>query len=700
MTENASNFTERGSSAPAHDGLRASDVVREALNQAIYEEGEEGDMASGDRAYAAQQPAQAPTQPPREGLSQRDVVAALKHLQQRLAASDKRNSDAARLLSERLEGLRDRIDGVNADDLDRRLSSLETAAGKADKAFNAMRGVEGAVAQIASQVSKQIEGVRDAAADRSAATDERLDALAAQITQIERTTREATDAIEARLEDAPGSDAGDRAILERLEASTAEIGRRLGDIERRLETVENADRLFDDEPSLAADHAPRAVQDADDDEDEPAIFGRRMEDRAGGADAPQKQSIDDIFDVVDLGDDDDGEEPRPRRDKPGATRRHDEDVARAAGADKAALKSLLKRSRGDADNDLDASVSDFENEQAAAPARPGDFLAAAREAAKKRTEEAEKSSRDRSVRKPPKEKPVKEKAARRAKAPAVDELGVDDADATVALTENDEANGSKRVLAIALLLGVALVGGVGFLWTRSVLNQNDDMGVPAATIAPPPETQPATPAAQPAAPQSDTGRAAYDDAMSVLAEGADPARATLAFDRLSEAADKGHPPAQFELGKLYERGLGVPTDLVAARGWYRQAAEAGNRDAMHVLGVMYARGRGGARDQSQAVVWFQRAAELGLVNSQFNLGAIFQPSAEKGPSDLQDAEQSYFWYALAASNGDSQAMPQAARVSETLTDDARAAADARIAAWAPRPLDPTANDLQRTSDGL
>ena len=39
-----------------------------------------------------------------------------------------------------------------------------------------------------------------------------------------------------------------------------------------------------------------------------------------------------------------------------------------------------------------------------------------------------------------------------------------------------------------------------------------------------------------------------------------------------QAAEQGHPMARFNLGRLYERGLGVPRDLITAHLWYNLAA--------------------------------------------------------------------------------------------------------------------------------
>jgi len=57
----------------------------------------------------------------------------------------------------------------------------------------------------------------------------------------------------------------------------------------------------------------------------------------------------------------------------------------------------------------------------------------------------------------------------------------------------------------------------------------------------------------------------------------------LAFELLKEAAGSGHERAQFNLGKMYEHGDGIPSDLVEARRWYTTAAENGNKEAKELV---------------------------------------------------------------------------------------------------------------------
>jgi uncharacterized protein len=73
-------------------------------------------------------------------------------------------------------------------------------------------------------------------------------------------------------------------------------------------------------------------------------------------------------------------------------------------------------------------------------------------------------------------------------------------------------------------------------------------------------------------------------------------------------AEQGIASAQFNLGMMYAKGLGVPQDYQAALKWYRRAAEQGNASAQNNLGLMYERGRGARQDFILAHMWSNIAA--------------------------------------------------------------------------------------------
>jgi TPR repeat protein len=58
---------------------------------------------------------------------------------------------------------------------------------------------------------------------------------------------------------------------------------------------------------------------------------------------------------------------------------------------------------------------------------------------------------------------------------------------------------------------------------------------------------------------------------------------TRAADGYRRAARDGDVGAQYRLGQLYERGLGVSKDPDEAAKWYRKAAEQGHDRAKEAL---------------------------------------------------------------------------------------------------------------------
>jgi len=76
-------------------------------------------------------------------------------------------------------------------------------------------------------------------------------------------------------------------------------------------------------------------------------------------------------------------------------------------------------------------------------------------------------------------------------------------------------------------------------------------------------------------------------------------------------ANNGDAFAQFTLGAMYDKGLGVAQDYSQAVDWYRKAAVQGDATAQVLLGNMYHNGLGVAQDYSQAVDWYRKAAVQG-----------------------------------------------------------------------------------------
>jgi len=126
-----------------------------------------------------------------------------------------------------------------------------------------------------------------------------------------------------------------------------------------------------------------------------------------------------------------------------------------------------------------------------------------------------------------------------------------------------------------------------------------------------------------------------------------------AMSWLDKSAAQGNASAQAELGAIYASGFGgVPQDDAQAVAWFQKAANQGNATAQYNLGLMYAKGGGVKQDFAQAVAWYRKAADQGLVDAQFKMGLHY----EKGVGIAQDDVLAYANYAIAARSGDADSV--------------------------------------------
>ncbi len=78
------------------------------------------------------------------------------------------------------------------------------------------------------------------------------------------------------------------------------------------------------------------------------------------------------------------------------------------------------------------------------------------------------------------------------------------------------------------------------------------------------------------------------------------------------SAERGDVKARYNLGVMYQLGLGVPQDDQEAVRWYRLAAEQGDASAQFKLGVMYDKGKGVLKDYVLAHMWLNLAEAKGV----------------------------------------------------------------------------------------
>jgi len=126
---------------------------------------------------------------------------------------------------------------------------------------------------------------------------------------------------------------------------------------------------------------------------------------------------------------------------------------------------------------------------------------------------------------------------------------------------------------------------------------------------------------------------------------------------LTEAANQGYGPAEYELGRIYLYGRGVPANYRLALSWEQKAADQGDARAQRDLAFMYERGFGVEQDSAQAAEWNRKAAAQGNAEAQLELAKAL----EDGLGVDKNAEEARKWYAKAANQEQPEAQLEVAR---------------------------------------
>lgn len=120
-----------------------------------------------------------------------------------------------------------------------------------------------------------------------------------------------------------------------------------------------------------------------------------------------------------------------------------------------------------------------------------------------------------------------------------------------------------------------------------------------------------------------------------------------ALKKYRPRAEAGDAIAQYNLGVLYNEGLGTPRNYKEAMKWFLMAAEQGDADAQNNIGIMYYEGRGVGKNYSQAFHWYTLAAEQEHVAAQYNIGIMY----EQGIGTEKNRAKAKLWLNRAAEQG-------------------------------------------------
>lgn len=110
-----------------------------------------------------------------------------------------------------------------------------------------------------------------------------------------------------------------------------------------------------------------------------------------------------------------------------------------------------------------------------------------------------------------------------------------------------------------------------------------------------------------------------------------------AFWKVYTDALRGDKNAQFDVGVMFERGIGVDLNQSQAAKWYQKAAIQGHKDAQYNIGIMYASGRGVDINEQFAMMWLASSAKQGDKESRALLLTMIdgklKPNNQSGNSE-------------------------------------------------------------------
>jgi len=253
--------------------------------------------------------------------------------------------------------------------------------------------------------------------------------------------------------------------------------------------------------------------------------------------------------------------------------------------------------------------------------------------------------------------------------------------------EPNHGRGAAARHAMAVLLACTVVGcstlnDLGLGWGGAASAE-----APQASAAAPPTAVPA-PQAAPAASAPALGATAMSpgETSTPGAPSGDPAaelplpdNASAELRDLARKAIAGDANAEYEIGTVFARGMGVPQSYEHAAYWYRRAADQGKSDAAYAFGALWEQGLGVPRDAREAMNWFRKASVTGNPHGAYEVGRLYE-TGELGPANPLMAAG---WYRIAARAGDEQGKQALARLQAALDAGRLSPAQTTTAATSP-----------------
>jgi TPR repeat protein len=122
-----------------------------------------------------------------------------------------------------------------------------------------------------------------------------------------------------------------------------------------------------------------------------------------------------------------------------------------------------------------------------------------------------------------------------------------------------------------------------------------------------------------------------------------PPQTAEAVQLYTEAAQRGDAESQYQLGVLYDRGMGVRPDLAQRQAWWSKAAAQGHAPALVALAELARSGDGVPKNDGEAARLYREAANRGSSEAAIELARAL--AAGRGVS--RDPVEAWQWYSFA-----------------------------------------------------
>lgn len=93
-----------------------------------------------------------------------------------------------------------------------------------------------------------------------------------------------------------------------------------------------------------------------------------------------------------------------------------------------------------------------------------------------------------------------------------------------------------------------------------------------------------------------------------------------ALEYYEKAAAQGHVYAQLHIGWIYQKGIGVPSDLTEAHKWYKKVADTNFPEGQFYLGALYSY----QKNYKMALEYYEKAAAQDYIPAIYRLGLAYQ----------------------------------------------------------------------------